>query len=132
MRRADRDRDAAADDAVGAEHADGEIGDVHRAALATTIAAVATVEFEEHALRVGALGDHVAVAAVVGGHAVVGTEVQPEADGNGFLADRHMQRTRDFTGLVGFERGFLEGADAHHGRIEVGQARGVMAGGRAG
>src|SRR5581483_4603460 len=36
--RAGDDRDAAADDAVGAEHADAEIGDVHRAALAFAVA----------------------------------------------------------------------------------------------
>ena len=62
--RAGDDRDAAGDDAVGAEHADAEIGDVHGAALALAVAGLPAVELGHHALEVGALGDAVAVAAM--------------------------------------------------------------------
>ena len=44
--------------------------------------------------------------------------------GDRFLADGHMQRARNFTGLVRLERGLLEGADARHGPIKVSQAAG--------
>ena len=58
------DRDPAGDDAVGAEHADAEIGDVHRAALALAIAGLPAVELGHHAVEIGALGDAMAVAAM--------------------------------------------------------------------
>ena len=64
QRRADRDRQAAADDAVGAEVALGHVGDVHRAAAAVAIAVLAAEELGEHAADLGALGDAVAVAAM--------------------------------------------------------------------
>ena len=44
-----------------------------------------------------------------------------------FLPDRDVQRPGDLAGLVRLERGLLEGADARHRRIEVGQAAQIVA-----
>src|SRR5205823_8011531 len=52
------------DDAIGAEHADPEIGDVHRAAFALAVAGLPAIELGHHAVEVGTLGDAVAVAAM--------------------------------------------------------------------
>ena len=127
LRGADRDRDAARHHAVRAEHADGKIRDVHRAALAAAIAVRAAVKLRHHALRVGALGDGVAVAAMVRRDAVVDAQIDADAGRDRFLPDRDMQRPRDFARLVRLERGLLEGADARHRRIEAGQAAQIVA-----
>ena len=79
LRGAARDRNAAGDHAVGAEHADGEIGDVHRAALAAAIAGGAAVELRHHARGIGALGDRVAVAAVIRRQPVVLAQIDAHA-----------------------------------------------------
>jgi hypothetical protein len=127
LRSADRDRDAAGDNAVGAQHADREVGDMHRAALAAAIAALAPVELEHHAGRIGALGDGVAVAAVIGGEPVVLAQAGADAGGDTFLPERDVQRTRDLACLVGGKRRLLEGADPHHRAIEVDEALEVVA-----
>ena len=62
--RADDERRPAADDAVGAEHAAVEIGDVHRSALAAAQPALFGEQLLHHQDRVAALGDAVAVAAM--------------------------------------------------------------------
>ena len=52
QRRAGGDRHAAADDGVGAEMADGEVGDVHRAAAPATIAVVLAEQLADRAVDV--------------------------------------------------------------------------------
>src|SRR4029077_5027916 len=64
----------AADDAVGAEHALGQVGDVHRAALAVAAAGLAAVDLGHHLADVHALGDAVAVAAMGAGDGVTAVE----------------------------------------------------------
>ena len=66
-RRAGRDAHAAADDAVRAEDAGVDVGDVHRAALALAVAGRLAEQLGHHQRRVAALGDAVAVAAVGAG-----------------------------------------------------------------
>ena len=70
VRRARGDRDAGGDDAVRAEHADGEIGDVHRSTLAAVEAGRAAEELAHRRGDVGTLGDRVAVAAMGGGEEI--------------------------------------------------------------
>ena len=50
-----------------------------------------------------------------------------DAGGHRLLADRDMQGPGNFARLVRLERGLLEGADARHGPIEVGQAAEIVA-----
>ena len=69
-----------ADDRVGAEHALGEVGDVHRAALAFADAVGLAVDLEQHRADIHALGDAVAVAAVRRADVVGITQVHAGTD----------------------------------------------------
>src|SRR3954453_19141434 len=67
------------------------------------------------------------MAPMVRGEPVVVAQIETDAGRDRFLADGHMQRARNFTGLVRLERGLLEGADARHGPIKVSQAAEIVA-----
>ena len=97
QRRAGAEPDAGADDAVGAEDAALDIGDVHRAAEAAAVAGLAPEQLRHHAREVGALGDAVAVAAVMADDEVLVLERRAGADGNRLLADVGMRRALDRT-----------------------------------
>ena len=92
------DRNAARDDAVGAEHADAEIGDVHGAALALAVAGLPPVQLGHHAVQVGALGDAVAVAAMRRDDPVAAIERRTDADGDRLLADVAVHDAVDLAG----------------------------------
>ena len=87
VRGADRDRDAAGDDAVGAEHADREVGDVHRAALALAVAVDPSEQLGHHAADVAAFRDAMAVAAMGAGDPVCTRQRLADADGDRLLAE---------------------------------------------
>ena len=57
----DCDREPGADDAVGTEHTDACVGDVHRAAHTATEPGLTTHELGEHSGHIGALGEDVAM-----------------------------------------------------------------------
>ena len=59
-----RHRDAAADNATGAQHANVKIGNVHGAAFALAIAGRLAKEFGHHAVKIAPFGDHMAMAAM--------------------------------------------------------------------
>jgi len=96
---ADSDRDAARDDAVGAQHADIEIGDVHGAALATAGAGGAAEQLAHHRRGVGPFGDGVAVATMRAGDVVGALDVSADARRDPFLADREVERAGDLARL---------------------------------
>ena len=108
------DRDPARDDAVGAEHADAEIGDVHRAALALAIAGLPPVELGHHAVEIGTLGDAMAVAAMRRDDPVALVERGADADRDRLLADIAMHDAVDLAGEVVGRGAFLEAADRQH------------------
>src|SRR5215510_16422460 len=56
-RGASGNRHASAHDAVGSEHANAEIGNVHGAALAVAVTVTAAKQFGHHEFQVGAFGD---------------------------------------------------------------------------
>jgi hypothetical protein len=93
-RRADGDRDAAADDAVRAEDPEAEVHGVHGAALAAAEAVDLAEELGHHRVDVGALGQQVAVAAVGGGDAVVLAQGLADADRGALLADVEVDEAR--------------------------------------
>ena len=128
QRRAGGDRDAARDDAVGAEVAGGDVGDVHRAAAAAAVAGLLAEQLGHHLLEVGALGDAVAVAAVGRGDRVVGAQGEAGAGGRGLLADREVHGAVHQAAGEQVVDGLLEAADAPHGPDDV--ARCVGAGDR--
>ena len=113
-RGADGDRQAAADDAVGAEVAPGRIGDMHRAAAPPAIAALAPEELGEHRRELGALGDAMAVAAMGRGDVVGVAQRHADANRRRLLADRQMHRAVAQAADVGVLRRLLEAADAMH------------------
>ena len=114
VRGARRDDDVCRDDAVRAEHADLEIGDVHRAALAAAIAAFTPEQLAHHGERVGALREGVAVPAMGREQHVVAGEVGADAGRDPLLADRGVDRPEDELLPQALERQLLEGADAPH------------------
>ncbi len=106
--RAGGDADASADDAVRAQNAEVEIGDVHRAALAVTITRGLAQEFGHHRRRLAAFGEAMPVPAMRAGNVVVAPERGTRADRHGLLADVHMRRAPHPTLHVQFARMFLE------------------------
>ena len=135
LRGAGGDRDAGGHHAVRAEHADREVGDVHRAALALVVAGGAAEQLAHHRRRIGALGQRVAVAAVGGGEQVVALQVDAHAGGHGLLAGRQVQRPahqrrlgrgRQAPGrhaaLAGDFGRVFEGADAAHQAVQLERA----------
>ena len=136
-RRAGADVDRRPHDPVGPQHPVGHVGDVHGAALAVAVAVDAPVELGEHALRVAAPGQQVAVAAVAGDDVVVvvRTAMTPAA-----MASSPLYRCRKpghpslEERLVGV---LLERPDADHAAVEArsslptGAASSVMAPPRA-
>src|SRR5262249_2104043 len=57
-------RYSARDNAVGAEHANVEISDMHRATLAFAVAGLPAVQLRHHAVEIGTLGDAMAMASM--------------------------------------------------------------------
>ena len=113
-RRADRDRQSAADDPVGAEIAPGRLGDVHGTAAAPAIARFAAEEFREHRRQLRALGDAMPVAPVRGSDEIGVAEGNAYADGSRLLPDRQMHRAVAKAANVGLFRRLFEAADPMH------------------
>ena len=114
MRGADRDGQARGDDAIGAQHADREIGDVERAALALAGAAGAPEQLRQHGAGVGPFGDGVAVTAMGGRDQILAHEMNADAGGDGLLTDREVDRALDVALLMRALCRLLEGADPRH------------------
>ena len=114
QRRARGEAEAAADDAVGAQHAEREVGDVHRAAAAGAGAGRLAVELGHHRADADALGDGVAVAAVGRGDQVARFERGAAAGRHRFLADIGMGEAGHLAREVVGEDALLEEPDAHH------------------
>jgi hypothetical protein len=113
-RRAHRDRRSAADDAVGAEHSLIDVGDVHRAALALAKPFAAAPDFLHHAVKVTALGQAMAMAAMGRNDLVGRVQVLANAHGHGFLAAVEVSETGDLAGLYLAVQAFLEFPDHLH------------------
>ena len=118
-RRAGRDRDAAADDAVRAEVALRGVGDVHRAAAASAVAGLAAEQLREHPAEVGALRDAVAVAAVGRGDPVVVAQVRADAGGDGLFAGVAVDRSPDLVLAEERRAPLLEAADRPHDAVQI-------------
>ena len=117
QRRANRDRRACADDAVGTQHALVDIGDMHGAALALAQAFGAAPDFLHHPLHIAALGKAVPVAAVGGDDLVFGIEMFAHAHGHRFLAAIEVGEPGDLAGGDHIVQAFLERPDRGHPSI---------------
>ena len=123
-------RRAASDDAVRAEHALGQVGDVHRPTLAAARPGGLAEDLGHHALDVDALGDAVAVPAVGGGDRVAVVEVGAHAGGRGLLAGVEVDEPGDVAGGELLVHPLLELADGAHRPVGVEQClRGQLGGG---
>ena len=110
---------AAAHDAVGAQHAHGEISDVHGTAAALAQAFLLAVNLSHHTLDIGTLGHAVAVAAVGGLDHIVLAEGGADTGGDSLLTDIQVNEARNLTGQEIMLDGLLELADGAHGLIEM-------------
>ena len=97
-RRAAADRKTRANDAVAAEHAKLDIGDVHRAAEAAAVAARLAHQLRHHAPDIAALRDHVSVAAVMADDVVARQQGRCRADCDRLLPDAAVRGACDHAG----------------------------------
>jgi hypothetical protein len=113
------DTEAAAHDAVRPEHADGEVGHMHRAAPAAAGAGGLAVQLGEHGAERDALRDGVAVTAM-GRRDVVGRgEVTAHSHRGGLLARAGVHEAGQFAGLEQLFDARLEGTDGLHPAQQV-------------
>jgi hypothetical protein len=115
------ERRTAADDPVGAQHALGEVGDVHRPALAVAEAGRLAVDLGHHPLDVAALRDRVTVAAVGAGHVVVRPEVRAHARGDRLLAGVQVHEAGDLPRRELAVQALLELANRAHDAVGLEQ-----------
>ena len=114
QRRADRNRRPPGNDAVGAENALLDVGDVHAAALALAQALRRPPQLLHHVDDVSALGDAMAVAAMRADDRVSVAEVLADADCVGLLARVQVREARNLSVHDLGERAVLEDADRAH------------------
>ena len=117
QRGAARERRSAADNAVGAQHALADVGDVHRAALAFAQAALAPEDLLHHAVDIAALADAVAMPAVGAGDVVGSVELHADADGRCLLAGVEMDEARYLARGELLVHPLFEFADGAHPRV---------------
>ena len=121
MGRARGDVDVGADDPVRPQHPDREVGNVHGAALAAAIAALAPEELAHHGSSRRALLQRVAVAAMGGQQQVLARKAADRAHRAGFLPDGGVDRAQHQPFLKRGDGLLLEGADAMHPPMPVRQ-----------
>ena len=119
--RAGGDRQAGADDAVGTQDADAEVGDVHRPAFAFAVAGLLAENLSHHRLKLAALGDQVSVTAVRAGDVVSVGERCAHTCRRGFLTNRHMHEAGHFALFEQVAQTFLKLADRLHGTVHLEQ-----------
>src|SRR5215467_16276277 len=114
QRRPADQRRPATDDAIGAEHALGQVGDVHRAALAMAAAGPAAVDLGHHLAHVNALSDAVAMTAMGTGDGVTVIEAVAYADRRRFLTRVQVDESGNLAGRELGVYAFLELANRPH------------------
>src|SRR6266540_6028566 len=124
-------RRAAADDAVGAEHAAGDVGDVHRAALALAGAVDAAEQLGHHRAQLHARAAAAGGAAVPSGDEVLVPEVGADTHRDRLLTGVQVHEPGDLAVGEQLRHAFLEGSDGHHAVVEpeglvLGELHGVL------
>ena len=107
-------RQVRADDGVGPEHPVVGLGQVHRAALGLADAGGLLHQLGQAALRRGAAGDRVVVAAVGGEHVVVGPQRRARADRDRLVPGGQVGGALDQAAQEQVVRGLLGAADDGH------------------
>src|SRR3989454_4796172 len=114
-----RDPGRPAHDGIRAEVAHLGIGDVHRAALAATVARLLAEQLREHPADGRPLGEAMAVSAMRARDEVVAAQRLADADGDGLLADVEVGEAWHLRALVELVHLLLEGADLRHLAVHV-------------
>ena len=117
-RGADPDRDRAADDRNATEEIDGEIDQVHRAALARGTAVDLAIELGEHRAQIAALADVVSVRAMGADDVVFQTQAPAHAGGHRLLADAEMRGAAHVPFRVERLDALLDAANLQHGAVK--------------
>ena len=124
-----RDPEPAADDAVGTEHAQREVGHMHRASPAPARAPVPPEQLGHQRGGRHALGQRVPVPPVGGGDVVVLSEVGAYSGRDRLLAQVGVDEPRQLARLEQLLDAALEHPDQHHGPVQ-GQGLGPLQGWR--
>src|SRR3981081_2400268 len=103
-----------ADDRVYSEHADANVGYVHRATLAAIAAGGLAIEFRHHPVHFNTLGNAVSMAAMRGCDPICRFERRAYADCTSFLAGIVMHRTDRHASLNEPLQTLLEFTDERH------------------
>ena len=114
-------RRATAHNAVGAQHAGGQVGDVHRSALALAGAGGLAVQLGHHGHHVAALRDGVPMAAVGAGDVVGGGQDVANPGRHRLLAGIQVNKAGHLPGLEFLVDALLEVTDRSHGPIRLEQ-----------
>src|SRR5581483_6392637 len=104
--------------AVGAEDAAREVAEVHGASLAAAAAGGPPEELGHHPRGLGALGQALPVAAVGGGHEVVGREEGADRRRHRLLPGRQVDEARDLPRREALGHPLLEAADEMHHPVD--------------
>ena len=107
-----------ADDAVGAQHPQREVGHVHRASPAPAGAIGSPVELGHQRGGRHALGQGVPVTPVGGRDVVIGSEAGTDAGGDGLLAQVGVDEPGELARLEQLLDAALEHPDQHHGPVQ--------------
>ncbi|MNN15015.1 hypothetical protein D3C81_1281100 [compost metagenome] len=99
---------------------------MHRAALALADAGLLAVDLGHHPVHIDALGDAMAVAAVVGGNAVLVVQMGHHPGGAGFLAGIEVDEAGNFAGGELHMQALLEGADGAHDPVGMEELFGIQ------
>ena len=123
-----RVRYAHANDGIHAEHANANIGDVHRAALGAIASRRLAVEFGHHAVDFHALGDAVSMTPMRRGDPVAGLQRSAHTHGTSFLAGVVVHGTHGHARLDEPLQALLELADKRQALVHPEQlfARGQV------
>ena len=105
--------------AVGAQHADRKICNVHGATLALAIAGGAAKQLGHHAFDISALGNTMAVAAMRAGDVIAALQRFAHAHGDGFLADVEVRQAGHLGRLVKLVHLLFEGTNLSHLLVQV-------------
>jgi hypothetical protein len=94
---------------------------VHGTAFAFAVAGFLSVDFGHHPPHVRALGDAVAVPAVMADNTVFNAQVTADSGCDGLLADVGVDETFDVARLEFLVRPLLEPTDRKHSSIQINQ-----------
>jgi hypothetical protein len=125
-RTADGERNAGADDAVGAQHADPQVRHVHGAAAPAAQARVAAHDLREQPGEIDPTRQAMAVATVIGRDGVGGQQRRHHASRHRLLPDAEVDEPRHLAGREQFRKALLGAADAAHRAVKIEQHGAIL------